>query len=47
MVVCSKVVDILFIIAWDQSDKFVKIYVTLKNVHNIQAENVRCDFTSK
>lgn len=33
--------------AWDQSEKFVKIYVTLKNVHTIPAENVRCVYTSK
>jgi len=33
--------------AWDQSDKFVKIYVTLKDVHTIPSENVHCDFTAK
>ncbi|KAJ8962038.1 hypothetical protein NQ314_005820 [Rhamnusium bicolor] len=33
--------------AWDQTNKFVKFYVTLKNVHSIPAENIKCDFTSK
>ncbi|KAF5276097.1 hypothetical protein FQR65_LT16483 [Abscondita terminalis] len=32
--------------AWDQSTKFVKFYVTLKNVQNIPVENVTCHFTS-
>ncbi|KAG8288206.1 hypothetical protein J6590_020970 [Homalodisca vitripennis] len=31
--------------AWDQSDKFVKIFVTLKNVHTLPAENVYTVFT--
>ncbi|CAJ1072209.1 calcyclin-binding protein [Xyrichtys novacula] len=31
--------------AWDQSDKFVKIYLTLKDVHNIPSENVEVKFT--
>ncbi|XP_028833639.1 calcyclin-binding protein [Denticeps clupeoides] len=30
---------------WDQSDKFVKVYITLKGVHKIQAENVEVSFT--
>jgi calcyclin binding protein len=33
--------------AWDQSDKFVKIYITLKNVHTIPPENVKSTFTSR
>ncbi|XP_020499384.1 calcyclin-binding protein [Labrus bergylta] len=31
--------------AWDQSEKFVKIYLTLKDVHKIPAENVEVNFT--
>lgn len=31
--------------AWDQSEKFVKIFVTLKNVHTIPSENISCDFS--
>ncbi|XP_045908072.1 calcyclin-binding protein [Micropterus dolomieu] len=31
--------------AWDQSEKFVKIYLTLKNVHKIPSENVEVNFT--
>lgn len=31
--------------AWDQSDKFVKLYVTLDRVHTVPAENVKTDFT--
>lgn len=31
--------------AWDQSDKFVKIYLTLKDVHKIPSENVEVNFT--
>ncbi|XP_026170451.1 calcyclin-binding protein [Mastacembelus armatus] len=33
--------------AWDQSEKFVKIYLTLKNVHKIPSENVEVDFTER
>ncbi|KAJ8918031.1 hypothetical protein NQ315_011487 [Exocentrus adspersus] len=33
--------------AWDQTSKYVKFYVTLKNVHNLPAENIKCDFTHK
>ncbi|XP_034235203.1 calcyclin-binding protein [Thrips palmi] len=33
--------------AWDQSEKFVKIFVTLKNIHTIPAENVTCDFKNR
>ncbi|KAI1883233.1 hypothetical protein AGOR_G00243110 [Albula goreensis] len=32
---------------WDQSDKFVKIYITLKGVHKIATENVETSFTEK
>ncbi|KAM6948254.1 calcyclin-binding protein [Aplochiton taeniatus] len=32
---------------WDQSDKYVKIYVTLKDVHKIPAENVEVTFTDR
>lgn len=32
---------------WDQSDKFVKIYITLKGVHTITAENVEVNFTER
>ncbi|XP_074544513.1 calcyclin-binding protein [Halichoeres trimaculatus] len=31
--------------AWDQSEKFVKIYLTLKDVHKIPQENVEVKFT--
>ncbi|XP_029310198.1 calcyclin-binding protein [Cottoperca gobio] len=33
--------------AWDQSEKFVKIYLTLKDVHNISPENVEVNFTER
>jgi len=33
--------------AWDQSDAFVKLYVTLEGVHQIPAENVTCNFTQR
>ncbi|XP_051980956.1 calcyclin-binding protein-like [Xyrauchen texanus] len=32
---------------WDQSDKFVKIYITLKGVQSIPAENVEVSFTER
>ncbi|XP_067309087.1 calcyclin-binding protein [Pseudorasbora parva] len=32
---------------WDQSEKFVKIYITLKGVHTIPAENVEANFTER
>lgn len=34
-------------LGWDQSEKFVKIYITLKGVHTIPAENVEVTFTEK
>ncbi|XP_078480070.1 LOW QUALITY PROTEIN: calcyclin-binding protein-like [Lampetra planeri] len=33
--------------AWDQSEKFVKIYLTLKDVHKIPSENVEANFTER
>ncbi|KDR16863.1 calcyclin-binding protein [Zootermopsis nevadensis] len=33
--------------AWDQSDKFVKIFVALKNVQTVEAANVFCEFTNR
>ncbi|XP_066993423.1 calcyclin-binding protein [Anabrus simplex] len=33
--------------AWDQSDKFVKIFVTLKNVQTLNQSNVFCNFTKR
>ncbi|KAM9326949.1 calcyclin-binding protein [Gastrophryne carolinensis] len=32
---------------WDQSDKFVKIYITLNGVQNIPADNVQVQFTER
>ncbi|XP_037001465.1 calcyclin-binding protein [Artibeus jamaicensis] len=32
---------------WDQSEKFVKIYVTLAGVHNVPTENVQVHFTER
>lgn len=36
---------LLITAGWDQSDKFMKIYVTLDGVQNIAKENVTCQFT--
>lgn len=33
--------------AWDQSEKFVKLYVTINGVEKVSAENVQCNFTAK
>ncbi|GJQ74517.1 hypothetical protein Trydic_g21384 [Trypoxylus dichotomus] len=33
--------------AWDQSNKFVKFYVTLQKVHTLPVENITCTFTNK
>lgn len=33
--------------AWDQSDKFVKLYVTLPGVHEIPSENVKSVFGTR
>ncbi|GAB6023401.1 hypothetical protein CHUAL_008190 [Chamberlinius hualienensis] len=33
--------------AWDQSDKFVKLYITLNKVQTLPAENVKCEFSNK
>uniref|UniRef100_G3TH46 Calcyclin-binding protein n=1 Tax=Loxodonta africana TaxID=9785 RepID=G3TH46_LOXAF len=32
---------------WDQSDKFVKIYITLAGVHQVPTENVQVHFTER
>ncbi|KAK2508373.1 hypothetical protein MC885_002259 [Smutsia gigantea] len=32
---------------WDQSEKFVKIYITLTGVHQVPAENVQVHFTER
>ncbi|XP_066222126.1 calcyclin-binding protein [Saccopteryx leptura] len=32
---------------WDQSDKFVKIYITLAGVHQVPSENVQVLFTER
>lgn len=42
----SYIFSILFS-AWDQSDKFVKIFVALKNVQTVEAANVFCEFTNR
>ena len=42
-----KWLHLLIFLAWDQSDKFVKFYVKLKNVHNAPAESIKCNFTEK
>ncbi|XP_053102013.1 calcyclin-binding protein [Hemicordylus capensis] len=33
--------------AWDQSDKFVKIYITLSGVQHLPSENVQVHFTER
>ncbi|KAH9377665.1 hypothetical protein HPB48_000523 [Haemaphysalis longicornis] len=33
--------------AWDQSDKFVKLYITLPGVHEIPSENVKSVFGTR
>ncbi|XP_066250933.1 calcyclin-binding protein [Euwallacea similis] len=33
--------------AWDQSQKFVKFYITLPKVNTVPAENVQCNFQEK
>ena len=45
----AKVIFIVchLISGWDQSDKFVKIYLTLKGVHTIPVENVVVDFKER
>ncbi|CAG9564753.1 unnamed protein product [Danaus chrysippus] len=32
---------------WDQNDKFIKVFVTLKNVETVPKENVYCKLTNK
>ncbi|KAM7121758.1 calcyclin-binding protein-like [Molossus nigricans] len=32
---------------WDQSDKFVKIYITLTGVHQVPTENMQVHFTER
>ena len=38
---------IILFLAWDQSEKFVKFFVTLKNVHTLQSEKVTCNFANR
>jgi calcyclin binding protein len=33
--------------AWDQSDKFLKIYVSLNGVHDLPSENISTEYDSK
>ena len=42
---CSK--SMFLLLGWDQSDKFMKLYVTLKDVQSVPKENVTCDFTER
>lgn len=35
---------VMSLTAWDQSEKFVKIYLTLKDVQKIPSENVEVEF---
>ncbi|XP_071607240.1 calcyclin-binding protein [Heliangelus exortis] len=32
---------------WDQSDKFIKLYISLKEVHKLPADNVQVHFTER
>lgn len=34
-------------LAWDQTSKYVKFYVTLQKVHTLPEENIYCKFTNK
>uniref|UniRef100_A0A8B9WMM0 Calcyclin-binding protein n=1 Tax=Bos mutus grunniens TaxID=30521 RepID=A0A8B9WMM0_BOSMU len=40
-------VELLREVGWDQSDKFVKIYITLPGVHQVPAESVQVNFTER
>ncbi|KAK3605256.1 hypothetical protein CHS0354_037657 [Potamilus streckersoni] len=33
--------------AWDQSDKFMKIYATIEGVESVSEGNITCDFTNR
>lgn len=35
------------VIGWDQSEKFVKVYITLKGVQKIPADDVKVSFTDR
>lgn len=37
----------ILISGWDQSDKYVKVFVTLKNAHTVAKEDVFCNLTDK
>lgn len=38
---------LILVLAWDQTSKFVKFYVTLAKVHTLPTENVHCSFTHR
>lgn len=37
----------LVCVGWDQSDKYIKVFVTLKNVQSIPKEQVYCKLTDR
>lgn len=39
--------EIIKTYAWDQSDKFMKLYVTLKDVQSVSKDNISCQFTDQ
>lgn len=38
---------IFYALAWDQSDKYFKIFITLNKVHTLPPENVSCLFSDQ
>lgn len=46
LIIICKVVAPLFL-GWDQSDKYIKVFVTLKNVQSLPKEQVYCTLTEK
>ena len=50
MVVTARVANAVFAMtfaAWDQSDKFTKLYVTLKGVQRLDKELLKTEYTTK
>ena len=41
------VLSFSYTIGWDQSDNFMKLYVTVKGVETVPKENITCDFTDR
>ena len=43
----SELPHIFVALAWDQSDKFFKIFISLNNIQKLESEKVLCNFNER